>query len=98
MHDILQPWELLFAILSGWLHRRQQQIIEFQNTEIISLMQSQGKKRILLTDDQRRLLAVKGKSLLGLQNTTGTDNYCHSRHNPPLASTARSAEMGLQRS
>ena len=63
MHDILQPWELLFAILSGWLHRRQQQIIEFQNTEIISLMQSQGKKRILLTDDQRRLLAVKGKSL-----------------------------------
>ena len=63
MHDILQPWELLFAILSGWLHRRQQQIIEFQNTEIMSLMQSQGKKRILLTDDQRRLLAVKGKSL-----------------------------------
>ena len=63
MHDILQPWELLFAILSGWLHRRQQQIIEFQNTEIISLMKSQGKKRILLTDDQRRLLAVKGKAL-----------------------------------
>ena len=26
-------------------------------------MQSQGKKRILLTDDQRRLLAVKGKIL-----------------------------------
>ena len=63
MHDILQPWELLFAILSGWLHRRQQQIIEFQNTEIISLMKSQGKKRILLPDDQRRLLAVKGKAL-----------------------------------
>ena len=63
MNDILQPWQLLFAILSGWVHRRQQQIIEFQNTEIMSLMQSQGKKRILLTDDQRRLLAVKGKSL-----------------------------------
>ena len=26
-------------------------------------MQSQGKKRILLTGDQRRLLAVKGKAL-----------------------------------
>jgi putative transposase len=63
MNDILQPWQLLFAILSCWVHRRQQQIIEFQNTEIMSLMQSQGKKRILLTDDQRRLLAVKGKSL-----------------------------------
>jgi len=26
-------------------------------------MQSQGKKRVLLTDDQRRLLAVKGKAV-----------------------------------
>ena len=63
MNSILQPWQLLFAILSGWVHQRQQQIIEFQNAQIISLMQSQGKKRILLTDDQRRLLAVKGKAL-----------------------------------
>ncbi len=63
MNDILQPWQLLFAILSGWVHRRQQQIIEFQNAEIISLMQIQGKKRILLTNDQRRLLAVQGKAL-----------------------------------
>ena len=63
MNGILQPWELLFAILSGWFYRRQQQIIEFQHTEIMSLMKSQGKKHILLTDDQRRLLAVKGKSL-----------------------------------
>ena len=63
MNVVLQPWQLLFAILSGWVHRRQQEIIEFQNTEIISLMQSQGKKRVLLTDDQRRLLAVKGKAL-----------------------------------
>ncbi len=63
MNEILQPWQLLFAILSGWVQRRQQQIIEFQSSQIISLMQSQGKKRILLTDDQRRLLAVKGKAL-----------------------------------
>jgi hypothetical protein len=63
MNEILQPWQLLFAILSGWIHRRQQQIIEFQNSQIISLMQLQGKKRILLPDDQRRLLAVKGKAL-----------------------------------
>ena len=63
MNDILQPWQLLFAILSGWVHCRQQEIIEFQNAEIISLMQSLGKKRLLLTDDQRRLLAVKGKAL-----------------------------------
>jgi putative transposase len=63
MSIILQPWQLLLAILSGWIHHRQQQIIEFQNAEILSLMESQGKKRILLTNDQRRLLAVKGKAL-----------------------------------
>ena len=63
MNAILQPWQLLFAILAGWVERRQQQIIEFQNSMIVSLMQSQGKKRILLTDDQRRLIAVKGKAL-----------------------------------
>ena len=63
MNVVLQPWQLLFAILSGWIHSRQQQIIEFQNDQLISLMKSQGKKRILLTDDQRRLLAVKGKAL-----------------------------------
>ena len=27
------------------------------------MMKAPGKKRLLLTDDQRRLLAVKGKSL-----------------------------------
>ena len=63
MTEILKPWQLLFAIFAGWVHRRQQQIIEFQNSQIVSLMQLQGKKRILLTDDQRRLLAVKGKAL-----------------------------------
>jgi hypothetical protein len=46
MYSLLQPWQLLFAILAGWFHRGQQEIIEFQNSEIISLMQSQGKKRI----------------------------------------------------
>ncbi len=63
MNEILQPWQLLLAILSGWIHHRQQKMIEFQNDQIISLMKSQGKKRLLLTDDQRRLLAVKGKAL-----------------------------------
>ena len=41
MNVVLQPWQLLFAILSGWIHSRQQQIIEFQNDQLISLMKSQ---------------------------------------------------------
>jgi putative transposase len=63
MSFILQPWQLLFVALSSWVSQRQRQIIEFQNSEIISLLQSQGKKRMRLTDDQRRLLAVKAKAL-----------------------------------
>ncbi len=59
MSFIFQPWQLLFVAFCDWVNRRQRQVIEFQNSEIISLMQSQGKKRIRLTDDQRRLLAVK---------------------------------------
>ncbi len=60
MNEILQPWQLLLAILSGWIHHRQQKMIEFQNDQIESLLKQMGRKRIRLTDDQRRLLAVKG--------------------------------------
>jgi putative transposase len=60
---ILQPWQVVFIAMSGWVNQRQQQIIEFQNTEIEALLKKLGKKRVILTDDQRRLLAVKGKAL-----------------------------------
>ena len=63
MNFILRPWQLFFLILSGWVNRQQQQIIEFQNAQIQALMEKMGRKRILLTDDQRRVLAVKGKVL-----------------------------------
>ena len=63
MNFILQPWQLFFMILAGWVHREQQQIIEFYQAELEAVMKTQGKKRLLLTDDQRRLLGVKGKSL-----------------------------------
>ena len=61
MKFILQPWQLFFLILAGWINQRQQQIIEFQNAEIEAFLKKLGKKRILLTDDQRQILAVKGK-------------------------------------
>ena len=50
MNFILQPWQLLLAILSGWIHHRQQQMIEFQNEQIETLLKQLGKKRVLLTD------------------------------------------------
>ncbi len=63
MNFVLQPWQLLVFILAGWVQRQQQAIIEFQNEQIKALLERQGRKRIWLTDDQRRRLAVKGKSL-----------------------------------
>jgi putative transposase len=50
-------------ILASWGNQQQQQIIDFQRTEIDVLKEKLGKKRILLNDDQRRRLAVKGKIL-----------------------------------
>ena len=63
MDFVLQPWQFFFVILVGWVHREQQKIIEFYQAELEAVMKAQGNKRLLLTDDQRRLLAVKGKSL-----------------------------------
>src|SRR5471030_491043 len=63
MNFVLQPWQLFFAILAGWVNDRQQAVIDFLRTENQVLREKLGKKRILLNDDQRRRLAVKGKVL-----------------------------------
>ncbi len=63
MNFILQPWQLLVVILANWVNRQQQQVIEYLRTENLILREKAGKKRILLNDDQRRRLAVKGKAL-----------------------------------
>ena len=60
---IMQPWHLLLAILAGAIHEEQQRVIEYLRTENQVLKEKLGKKRILLNDDQRRRLAVKGKVL-----------------------------------
>ncbi len=63
MSFIFQPWQLTLIILAGWINRHQQQVIEYLVTENQVLKEKLGKKRILLNDNQRRRLAVKGKIL-----------------------------------
>jgi len=60
---LLQPWQLLLLVLAGWVNRQQQDVIEYLLVENRILRQKIGKKRILLTEQQRRRLAVKGKIL-----------------------------------
>src|SRR5438128_9705299 len=63
MNFILQPWQLLHLILADWVNEQQQQVIDYLRTENQVLREKLGKHRILLDDDQRRRLAVKGKVL-----------------------------------
>jgi putative transposase len=63
MSSVLQPWHTLLACLCGLVNQRQQQIIEFQNAQIVALLKQLGKKRLLLDDDQRCLLAVKAHAI-----------------------------------
>jgi len=60
---ILKPWHFLAVVVAGWINQQQQQLIEYLRTENQVLKEKLGKKRILLSDDQRRRLAVKGKVL-----------------------------------
>ena len=55
--------KLLAAVLAGWISKQQQQAINYLMAENKVLKEKLGKKQILLNDDQRRRLAVKGKVL-----------------------------------
>ena len=63
MDFILQSWQFYVLILASWMNREQQAFINHVLEENRILKEKLGKKRILLSDDQRRRLAVTGKVL-----------------------------------
>lgn len=63
MSFAFQPWHILLATICGLVNQRQQQIIAFQNAQIDALLKQLGKLRLLLNDDQRRILAVKAHAI-----------------------------------
>jgi transposase InsO family protein len=63
MATVLQPWQILVAAFAGWITRQQDAVIEYLREENRVLKQQLGRKRLRLTDDQRRRLAVRGKAL-----------------------------------
>jgi hypothetical protein len=62
LNFILQPWQPLFLIVAGWINRRQQ-VIDYLRSENQVLKEKLGRRRLLLSDDQRRRLAVKSTVL-----------------------------------
>ena len=63
MSTVLHPWQILVAAMAGWISRQQDAIIEYLREENRVLKQQLGRRRLRLTDDQRRRLAVRGKAI-----------------------------------
>ena len=63
MRFLHQPFHVLLVVLSEYVRREQEKQIEYLREESQILREEIGGSRILLTDDQRRRLAVKGKAL-----------------------------------
>ena len=63
MSSIFRPWQMFVVTAAGWINRDQQAVIHYLQEENRILREHLGKKRLLLTNDQRRRLAAKGKLL-----------------------------------
>src|SRR5215510_13193133 len=62
--DALPPALAFFLLLlSGWVNRQQQAVIDYLLEVNRILRAERGTRRLRLTDDQRRRLAVRGKAL-----------------------------------
>jgi putative transposase len=59
MKSVLHPWQLLLLILAGWINHQEQDAIEYLRAGNRVLREKLGKKRILLNDDQRRLVGSR---------------------------------------
>jgi transposase InsO family protein len=67
------PFRFCVLAVAGWIHRGQQNVIEYLVAENRVLREQLGGGRLRLTDDQRRRLAVRAKALgrSGLQGIAG---------------------------
>ena len=63
MATVLHPWQILVAAMAGWITRQQDAVIDYLQEENRVLKQQLGRKRLRLTDAQRRRLAVRGKAI-----------------------------------
>jgi len=59
----LHALRFLLLIFAGWVNRHQQQVIEYLVEENRVLKEQMGRRRVRLTDDQRRRLAAKANGL-----------------------------------
>jgi putative transposase len=58
-----QPWKIVLAVLSEFVRKEQEKVIEYLQSENQILRENLGGNRVLLSHEQRRRLAIKGKAL-----------------------------------
>ena len=63
MATVLYPWQILVAAMAGWITRQQGMVVDYLREENRILKQQLGRRRLRLTDAQRRRLAVRGKAI-----------------------------------
>jgi putative transposase len=63
MDPLPPPLAFFLVLFSGWINRQQQAVIDYLREENRVLRAACGPRRVRLTDDQRRRLAVKGNAL-----------------------------------
>jgi hypothetical protein len=57
MATVLHPWQILVAVLAGWIGRQQDAVIEYLREENQVLRQQLGRRRLRLTDAQTHLVS-----------------------------------------
>jgi putative transposase len=63
MRTSLDPFLFLVACIAGWMNQHQHYVINYLIEENRVLREQIGNRRLRFTDDQRRRLAVKAKTL-----------------------------------
>lgn len=63
MENLSPALQFLLLLFAGWVNRKQQDQIDYLREENRILLEQLDGKRLRLTNDQRRRLAVKGKAL-----------------------------------
>jgi putative transposase len=63
MPPLSSPLRFVLVALAGWMNQRQRDVIEYLQEENRALREQLGPRRLRFTDDQRRRLAAKARTL-----------------------------------
>ena len=63
MPPVSHPLQFLLVAVADWIHQQQRDVIDYLRTENRVLREQLGPRRVRFTDDQRRRLAAKAKTV-----------------------------------